>query len=203
MRKIIVFLVISLMSMSFIGQASAGEYDYQANDKTRDVLEENIDITYAKTEEKDENLLFTLKVAGNIIPDNYTISYRFLVESLENNKKMGVHFRNYYNAFVGEFTILQEVNYSIEDSNSTLIITVPKIIFDEIKTPWDVNVSAKIKNVENDFLELKKYTPTEKNETEENLNEGNGDQTETPGFEILLLFLSFITLVILKKRKKL
>jgi len=202
MRKTCSIICIICVFICFLTTtAFAGSYDYKGTDVTDDVknLENgtftsaypNIDITSAKVWNDSENIIFSLKVKGMISPDNYTIVYRFSIESLNTSERAGVLFKNYYRALVfsGGNTPLECENTV---SDNTLTITAPKTAFKNVTTPWNITAYADIYPLEGgdnyeDGVTLENYTPPK--------------PTQTPGFEMAAVVLALLVVIMLLKKQ--
>jgi len=181
--------------------AFAGSYDYKGTDTTDDVknLENgtftsaypNIDIISAKVWNDSENVIFTLKVEGTISHDNYTIVYRFLIESLNTSEHATVFFKNYSWVLVysGGNTPLECEN-TVNDN--TLTITAPKTAFKNVTTPWNITAYADIYPLQGgganyeDGVTLENYTPK---------------PPQTPGFEMAAVVLALLVVIMLLKKQ--
>ncbi|MCX6667875.1 MAG: hypothetical protein NTV74_06555 [Euryarchaeota archaeon] len=201
MRKTCSICIICAFICFLTTTAFAGSYDYKGTDVTDDVknLEDgtftlaypNIDITSAKVWNDSENIIFSLTVKEIISPDNYTISYRFLIESLNTSERAGVFFTDYSYAFVHSGG-----NPSIECENTvndnTLTITAPKTAFKNVTLPWNITAYADIYPLQGganyeDWVTLENYTPPK--------------PSQTPGFEMAAVVLALLVVIMLLKKQ--
>jgi len=223
MSKTCCTIVFSFLVVLFLtASALAGSYDFEGTDPTDDVqdLEDNgnftseypdLDITFAKVEEKGDNIVFTLQVVRRIIPNNSSIRYVFYIESVNTSESIEVFFKNPYKCYVYRsepdyeppLYVQVNCNYTLSDDNTTVTITAPKTAFSTVPTPWNVTAMAKI--TVNKFLDeliLDLYVPPE---TNGGTTDGNGDTGDgTPGFEIIAVIVaSLIAVILLRKQRPL
>jgi len=217
MKKIYLLLVLGcvLILLSSVN-VSAGDYDYEGTDETGDVFyisNENeftdqhseIDIISAKTEEQDDNIVFTLEM-GSTIFDFPEYKYVFLIGSDSSISDFSVVYSN-------GIALLNDY-FSLENSTSggNITISVPKSDLEALSTPWLLSAYTQAYALFKDTatLEIKQTT----NDNGDEGNDGNeyngengdkGSETEdkgTPGFELIVLLCAFAIVVIIGKKHK-
>jgi len=150
----------------------------------------DLDITFAKVEEKGDNLNFTLQVKGNIVTGDYLAWYNFLIKSVDASESIWVLFKN-SQAYISLPGGKVYCDNTIEDN--TLTITVPKIAFKNIKHPWDVIANAILYIEENrhfDELTLEGGLP-------------ESSETTVPGFEaVAVLIAASLVFMLWRKQRR-
>lgn len=220
MSKIGYIIVIAFSVVLFLTTTTvlAGPYDFEGTDSTDDVQDlvdngnftseyPDLDITFAKVEEKGDNLIFTLQVKRNIVPDNSSIRYNFLIESVNTSDSIEVLFMSSYKAYVYReepfFKVDCSDTYTISDDAATVNVTAPKTAFENISLPWNVTAKARVYTTRDEYLDeliLEPYVPQDTNGD----TTGGGDDSEKgiPGFETIAVVVASLIAVILWRKHR-
>ena len=205
------YLIISCIMLFILSATSVlgGPYDLEGTDPTDDVkdIENNgnltseypdLDITYAKVQESGDNVIFTLQVLGDIVPNDPEMRYVFSVIGDNNSNYIDVYFKNPYKcyAFRMDPFFKKDCTYELVENNK-VVITAPKSAFEGIDTPWEVTAKAKVyisRDRVLDELELSYETQAPTEETGE-----SSTTNELPSFQaitiIIVLFMAILIVV--------
>ena len=224
MKKRYILFIFALSFLLSVNIVSATDYFFEGHDLRDDVFEvgdeENfsndhsfIDITFAGVFDKGENINFTIMAKG-FISDNNGVSYNFLINSSKGNQ-----FKIVYSQGIATFN--NYLNCQNKSKNETIIISVPKNVLANIDLPWKVSVYTKYFGNFRDELDLEEidfdindYINDGSDDSNEDENDGSDDSnkdeneeaddksdSKTPGFQLIILFISLFTFIIIKKFK--
>jgi len=208
MGKISYILVSCIILFLLSVNASAGSYDLEGTDPTGDVkdLEDGgnftsnypeLDIISAKVEEDGNNVVFTLQVLGEIVPNNSSIRYVFRIQSEDTSDYVDLFFKNPYLSYVYRQKPYLKVDCEYELNADTVVITAPKTAFEDVITPWDVTAKAKVytsKDVIIDQLALS--YETDEDDTG-GVDDANGSTDDIPSFEAITIIIGLFMAVLI------
>ncbi len=214
-------LISCIIFILFIGSALAGSYDMQGTDPTNDVKDlenggiltsdyPNLDIISAAVEENGDNIVFTLTVLGEIVPNDSNIRYVFRITSDETSNYVDLYFKNPYLSYVFRMDPYLKVDCTYVLNGDTVVITAPKTAFDDVSTPWSVTAKAKV------YVSQDKVLDELVLSYETDSTDGSSSSSSTsnlPSFEaitiIIVLFMAILIIVAIvfvvwskKKRSK-
>jgi len=219
-NKIIVFYCICcLLLTAFFGNATADVeyegYNFEAYDEVdEDITNKNIDIIYAKVEESGDDLIFTLKVDGSIVGDDFYSMYEFkIADSETNNIFLVFEYNNLSQIRIESQNILKTISYNIAgEEEDTLTLTAPKEYFVHeeysflASTPWQVSVDATDYSKElRDTVDLQPIIEDDDDDNDTNDENGATDKDKdsgTPGFELIIFISAVAVMLIVFNRRK-
>ena len=211
MGKKVLIMISCIIMVLFSINVVAGDYDLQGTDPTGDVkdLQDNgnfttaypdLDITSATVEEDGDNVIFTLQVLGEIVPNNSSIRYVFRIESQEASGFVDLYFKNPYKCYVFRQSPYLKVDCTYELDGGKVTITAPKTAFDDVSTPWDVTAIAKVylsKDIIIDELELSYDVPSE-DDTGGDGDSGSSSSTGSlPSFDAITIIIGLFMAILI------
>ena len=210
-KKISIVLIHNILILVLIlniSTVSAKISYYEAFDEINDVYKVSdnsvlssdhpfIDITHAKVLEKGDNFEFRIKTKKDISSSD-SVSYGFIIKSSDNNEYYLTYssnkalFNNYVNC----------INSSFDEN---IIILVPKESLSLISNPMSFKAYSKFfenyrdeLNLEEVKIDIDEFFDSN-NDAEQNNTDNNAENT--PGFGLLVLFLSIIMIIVVYKKK--
>jgi len=193
-RYLISFACISILSIICVCNAKDLSYNFEKKDEIGDVEDivkgnylcyPNVDIASAAVKENDSDLIFSLRVDGNIVKGNSSIWYLFRITSANTTVEViySNNFSYVYNFKAG--MVIGTCEFSIEDGN--LEISVPKSYLQNLALPWNVTAYAEVYGKYKDIVILEPYQKKSK---------------KTPGFELTILISALSTVYLATRLRR-